>query len=438
MSEPSSISMEHEGERISNSIFINYQGQIYASVPSNGYHLIKQADPASFKLIATNSQRNTPFAIDQQQAYCGNKSIANFSPTTAVYLGNDYFTDGHSTIYCAPFTEQNLTLSSWQNLVETWLYGLGLGEKPQVYFYPLVRLPNSSTPYKALLKNNLATNGSTVFFRGKLMPDAQPEQIKAVNLQDEDKRLRSSHNLYQDDNFVYYHNYKLPIPSSKHMYSFNVGNLFKEHYLFDPTTGNVAMNNLVFNTDYAPYQIMSHHGGHVNHVLLLSKHGVYFYDQAKEKIKRAGDNPFPDGNWQEIAPLIFIYNNHTYFLQDSSISGQKRHSTGLVSRSTSLYQLEENTTDAWEKIADIHYGRYGQIWRKGKDYYFFDKLGKTQLSNTTLYRIANQTAVKLLLNQANPNDIRKMIKEGALVRVSAKKIFQAKSQYRNNFLDFSD
>lgn len=422
-----------QGQRLNFSIYTRYQGDIYASVPSDGNYLIDSADTKSFKTLVENPQhKERQFAIDKHQAYCGNLAVPNFKPATAQSLGNSYFTDGTTTVYCAAFTEQNFELSGWQNIWQSWLYGWNLGNKPQVYFYPMHVLPNSATAYQAILKTDLASNGTYAFFQGKLMPDANPKQLQALPFLEENNSLRESLNFYRDHNFVYYQNYKLPLKSNDQLFSFKVGNLRQEFYLYDPTSGAAFVNNLAFDPQFAPYQILSRFGGHVNQMLFLSKNGVYFYDGKKQKIRRAGDNPFKDGNWEEIAPLIFTYNNQTYFLQSSTRSGNRR-SPGLVSRSTKLYRLDENKNQPWEKISDASNDRYGQIWKKGNTYYFFDKLGVTQLLYNTMYRITDQSTLTQLLNAPHYDEIRKMASTGKLKSVSATEILEAKTNYKETF-----
>lgn len=428
-----------EGKEINHSIYTLYKGKIYANVPSNGEYLIDIADSQSFKMIYKDfNYKERQFAIDKNNSYCGNRVIPNFNPQTAKSLGHSYFTDEQNTVYCAPFTKINDDLSGWKNLFQTWLYGWSQGDKPQVYYYPLIVLPTTTTSYQSILEGDLVTDGQRVFFRGELMPDANPKKLEAINIIRNDDSKWKSNDFYHDDSNVYYQQNKLSIKNSQNLYSFYVDGLQREAYLFEPKSGEVAINNIVFPLESTPYQLISRYGGHVNHVLFLSKQGVYFYDQKQEKIRRAGDNPFLHGHWQEIAPFVFTYNNQTYYLQDSSSRGGRK-SPSLISRSTTLYLLEEDPSTSWEKIGNVARHHYGEIWKKGENYYYFDRLGSSQLLGHTIYIINGKKVLDRLLNEPLlPKDIRKMVDDNNLLNVSGSEVLSAKTQYKNTIINVFD
>ncbi|HCM63522.1 MAG TPA: hypothetical protein DIT05_13410 [Morganella sp. (in: Bacteria)] len=426
-----------DGQQIGHSIFTLYDGKMYAGVPSDGQYVIEAADPASFKVLS-DDYKARQFAVDKHHAYCGNLIIPDFNPGAAKSIGNGYFTDNQNTIYCAPFTKQNAAMTGWKKLRETWLYGWDLGGKPQVFYYPTEVLPASVTPYQLLPETGLAGNGTSVFFNGKHMPDADPNTLTAIDVQQSDLSVRKSHVFYRDNRNVYYQHDKLPLKSNAALYGFYIGNLFQDAYLFDPQSGLVAMNNIVFPPEFSPYKIISRYGGHVNHALFLSEQGVYFYDRKKEKISRVGDNPFPDNSCQEIAPMIFNCNNQTYYLQGSESWGTNK-SPGLISRSTHICLFEENSPEAWEKTGDVTNHRYGEVWKKGNKYYYFDRLGATQLVNHTIYDITDSQTLNSLLNDnLRTDNIRKMVKDGYLQPVTCTSVLTAKTHYKKTFMSALD
>ncbi|OBU02075.1 DKNYY domain-containing protein [Morganella psychrotolerans] len=421
------------GQQIGHSIFTLYNGNIYAGVPSDGQYVIEAADPVSFKRVS-DDYKARQFAVDKHHAYCGNLIVPDFNPGAAKSIGNGYFTDDRNTIYCAPFTKQNEAMTGWKKLRETWLYGWDLGGKPQAFYYPTEVLPASVTPYQLLPETGLAGNGTSVFFNGKLMPDADPQTLTAIDVQQSDLSVRKSHVFYRDNRNVYYQHNKLPLKSNAVLYGFYIGNLFREAYLFDPQSGLVATNNIVFPPEFAPYKVISRYGGHVNHVLFLSAKGVYFYDGKKEKIIRAGDNPFLDNSCQEMAPMVFSCNNQTYYLQGSESWGSNK-SPGLISRSTHICLFEDNSSKEWEKTGDVMNHRYGEVWKKGNKYYYFDKLGVTQLVRHTIYEITDKQTLNSLLNDnLRPENIRQMVRNGHLQPVACTSVLQAKTRYKKTFM----
>lgn len=427
--EPSS-ELRHKGEKLGYSIYTIYNDKVYASVPSNGDYLIENADSSSFRLLPESSRYEQQVAIDKNHVYCGNLAIPAFNPNSVKSLGNSYFTDGNQTVYCSMGSVRNYELSTMDELFQSWLYGWNLGDKPQTYIYPMKPLPASSTPYQSLLSRYLATDGQRIFYKGEYMPDADPATLQDLGSLQDDGSVRDSLHFYRDNLNVYYDQYKLPIKSHSDLYSLILDGLFQEGYLIDPQSGNVAMNDILFPEQYAPYQLISRNSQHVNQALFLSKDGVFFYHREKEIIVRAGDNPFIDGELKEIAPLVFTYNNQTYYLQDSEIWGTNKN-PGLISRSTKIYRFNETNSAPWEKVGDLDHRRFGQVWKKGNEYYYFDNLGSTQLIRYTIYRIDNQRTVNRLLNEPLlPKDIRVLIDNDDLQPIRGTEVVHAITKYR--------
>ncbi|WP_273826795.1 DKNYY domain-containing protein [Providencia rettgeri] len=436
MNKVSSFEISHEGERIGYSIFTRYNGKIYANIPSNGEYAIEEADLNSFKVLTIEGRlRDAQFAVDVKNSYCGNKIVPQFKPKTAKVIGNDYFTDGETIIYCSSISQVNNELSGLEYLWQTWLFGWELGEKPQSYYYPLELLPKSNKTYQLIGNRDILYDGEQVYFKGHVMTDAEAQNLHAVNFMRLNNTLWESTFFFHDGTSVYYQQDKLALKDNDDLYAFDVDNLHYEEYLFSPQSGDVAVNNLLFPSEFAPYQIISRHGAHVNHALFLSGNGVYFYDKKKEKIRRAGDNPFPATGCPEISPLIFYCDNKTYYVNGSEKWGSNR-SPGLISRRTSLYQVQDESAEPWVKIGNVTNHHYAEVWRKGSQFYYFDRLGSSQLIFQTMYKIADEITVNRLLEEPlRPDDIRQMVKNGGLQIVSNIEILHAETKYKKGISD---
>lgn len=434
--QPSSFEIDHESQDINNSIFKLYRGQIYASVPSNGEYPMPEADPASFRSLNQDGRyQNRQFAVDQRHAYCGNLSVAALNPAKTQALDHNYFSDGLHTVYCAAMSQRNPEVSGLKEIKQTWLYGWGLADKPQTYKYQVVHLPKSTVPYRAILNADIVTNGQAVYYKGLAMPGANPNHLEAIAVPQDNQSIRLSHEFYRDQNFVFFKHHKLALSPTDTLYSFYIDGL-DQAYLYEPQQGFVAMNELVFDKKNAPYTVISTSGHHVNHALFLSKQGVFYYDNQKKSLERAADNPFPTGQLKEISPLIFSYNNHTYYLQNSERWGGRK-GPGLISRSTHLYQLEDEPNGAWQKVANVTNHHYAEIWQKGEQYYYFDRLGSSQLITHTIYRIPDRATLDLLRSETlRPDDIRKLTRDEQLLPVKRKEIFKATTYYKKMLFGF--
>ncbi len=408
-------------------IYKQYQGQIYASVPSNGVYKVDQADAQSFRSISDGFQ-NRQFAADNKQVYCGNLILPKLDPAQTVSLGNGYISDGKHTFYCANMSEPNQTLGKGTQLYQQLLYAWDLAAKPQTYIYPSFELAPSAQPYRSMLERVIASNGQQTYFAGQLMPQANPNTLRALPKRYNDGDVRDSHVYFADGQHVYYQQHLLDLPDQSDLYSITVDNISQQNYLIAPKQGLAYVDHLAFDPQHAPYRLISTHGAHVLHGLFISQAGVYYYDTQTQRIQRAGDNPFAIGQWDEIAPLIFSNGQETLYLESSERWGSNKN-PGLQSRSTHIYQLDESSTDHWQKIATVDH-RFGEVWKKGEVFYYFDQLGPTQLIRQTLYRIADPTLVQQLISsEYHPNDIRKLIKSEQLVPVKKQKILTATSTY---------
>lgn len=423
---PGSMEMDREGQKIGG-IYLRYQNQVYASVPSNGDYPIKEADVNSFRLL-DDSYRNRQFGVDKYHAYCGNLIVKDFNPSTAKAIGNDYFSDGKQTCYCASMSVSNEALSIVSELSQRMRYGFGIGDKPQTYIYPFSKLEAGAAPYRAILKTEVATNGTLSYYEGKILPQANPERLRQIPKRYNDGDIRESERYLADGEHVYYENTRLPLKDHPDLYEIVIDAQNQENYLIDPKQGMVYVNGIAFEKQYSPYRVLSLNGGHIYHALFLSKDGVFYFDTKKKKVVRIDDNPFKTGKFTEIAPLIFSDGQQILYTQTDEVWGNNK-SPGLKSRSTKIYRLDEPGTGTWEKIGMVNHN-YGSIWKKGTTYYYFDQLGDTQLIGQTIYRITDQATVDELLSpEIRTDEIRKLVRTDHMAKVKSTELLTAKTSY---------
>lgn len=427
---PASIDLDHDGQKIGG-IYLRYQNQVYASVPSNGDYLIREADANSFRLL-DDSYRNGQFGVDKNHAYCGNLIVKDFNPSTAKAIGNDYFTDGRQTCYCASMSVGNKDLSIVSELSQRMQYGFGIGDKPQTYIYPFFKLEAGANPYRAILKTEVATNGTLSYYEGKILPQANPEHLRQIPKLYNDGDTRESGRYLADGQHVYYENTRLPLKDHPGLYAIVIDAQNQENYLIDPKEGMVYVNDIAFEKQHSPYRILSLNGGHIYHALFLSKDGVFYFDTKKRKVLRIEDNPFNTGKFTEIAPLVFSDGQQILYTQTNEVWGNNK-SPGLRSRSTIIYRLDEPGTGTWEKIGMVD-GNSGSVWKNGSTWYYFDQLGDTQLIGQTIYRITDQATVDQLLSpEIRTDDIRKLVRTDHMAKVKSTELITAKTSYSSTY-----
>lgn len=425
--------IDDTGQKIGG-IFIRHQNQIYASVPSNGYYPIKDADANTFKLV-DESYRTRQFGVDKNHAYCGNLIVKDFNPATAKALGNDYFTDGKQTCYCASMSVRNEDLSIVSEIVQRMLYGLGIGDKIQTYIYPFTRLEAGAAPYHAILKTEVVTNGTLSYYRGKIVPETHAAGLRQIPKRYNDGDIRESESYLADGQNVYYENTKMPLQDHPDLYAIVIDAQNQENYLIDPKQGMVYVNDTPFDKQYSPYHVLSLNGGHVYHSLFLSNYGIFYFDKRKKKVLRIKDNPFNDGNFKEIAPLVFSDGRQILYTEASQIWGGNKN-PGLKSESTHIYRLDEPTTGTWQKIGMVD-GNSGSVWKNGNTYYYFDRLGDSQLIRQTIYRIADQATVDALLSpEIRTDDIRKLVDTDHMAKVKRTELVDVKTNFSSEFGSF--
>lgn len=398
--------------------FIQNEDLIYVAIPGDGYHLVPSADIKSFKRIS-DKYSDRHIGVDVNNVFCGNRIMPKMDPQKVKILGNNYYSDGKITCYCDKGTQESKKIDEW-NLFNS--------KKTQTYFYPMVLLPSSNTPYYAILNYSLVTNGKQVFYKGKLMPKANPESIQAISL---NKTERKSLFYFGDDEHLYFKNKLLSIPNSKETYSVKVELQNSEHYLHNFKTGEVYVNDAAFNVKKAPYTLLSKFDAHINHILWLSKSGIYFYNKKDKEVKNIGENPFINSGFKEIAPLIFSNGKETLYIDAYKKWNNNKSDKSLDSRYTVINRLENlDETQTWSKLGN--FDTHGSVWKHGKNWYYFDNLGESQLVFNTIYKIKNEETVKKLLEKEiviNSKVIRQFIKDKKLTKPKYTTLLQAKTEY---------
>lgn len=429
------------GESYGSSIYKRYQGEVYAAVPSNGYYRMREADPAGFETFDTGRYDGRQAARDGRRVYCGNLALPGMRPASTRYLGNSYFSDGAITYFCGFASERNRQLGRLDELWQTVLYRAGKGDKPQTYLYPFLPLPASAQPYRPLLDRQLATDGARVFYEGREMPQADPARLRRIAAV-QGGETRPGDNFFADGRRVFYRETPLPLSDDPALYTFTVGNLYNQPYLFDPRDGMVYLGALAFDPAHAPYRLLNQAGGHVLHGLFASKNGIYFYNSEKRVVERAGDDPFAAGGFTALSPYVFRDDRQVLFFKSKEVWNRSRGGGGLVSRSTLILRFKDAPTGQWAKLGDVYHG-FGSVWRNGDALYYLDELGATQLIYSPIYRILDPTAADFLLRspetrQITADDIRKLVRSGKLAAPEFEEVLEAKTRYRRGVLSIFD
>lgn len=425
-----SISYNTETREL-NDVFSVYDGKVYALVPSNGYYEVKGADPDSFKIIP-DSFNDAHIGYDNQNVYAGNIILEGLNPNHLKALGNNYYTDGTTTYYCARNSEKNDSLSAIGFIVQLAGQSMGLADKPQNYWYPFRELPKNKV-YQSRPGFALAVNDKQVFYEGTELPEADPKQIRPVKIKYWDRDVRDSNEYLTDGKRVYFQNQLLPLTYNSNIYVAGIEADLPSRtaLLIDPQKGMVYADGRSFDETKAPYKLISLNLKHANQALFTSKDGLYFYNTEDEKVERAGENPFPGNQFQEIAPDIFSSGNKVFFLKASENWARK---SGLRGRTTHLMELENIPASSLRKVSNDNHP-FGGVWQSGNRYFYFDDMGSSQLMSTAVYEINDIETLKKLLNPAtiSSDDLRKLESSGHLADAAGKTVCTATTSYKNDW-----
>ena len=395
-----SYEIEKNGKRFGKSEFIEYQGEIFVSIPSGGRYVLEDVDLNSFKAVEDES--TLVVGLDKNHVYFGNIPIPDLDPSKLQVIGKGYYTDGKSTYFCSPYSQRNEDLSTSEEMFQNLAYIFSKTKKPQRYIYPYKKIetnkrlqPVENLPY-------FATDGEKVYYRGEVLEKADLNTLKSVD---------RYNGYFADKENVYYKSKLLPIKNSGKLRV--VSGDQGDEFLYDEANGYVFQEDYSFDREKAPYRVLGNEGGHLNHLVFINKEGIYYYDNEEKKQERAGDNFFI-GKIEEISPNVFTDDENLYYFHAYNVWRRSRYDNGLDSRNTEIYSLGKKTD--WEKIEDTS---YGGIWQKGNKYYYFDDLGISQLISNTIYEITDKETLALLRDDYNNR--RQLIANEKLIPVEGDK-----------------
>ena len=395
-----SYEIEKNGKQFGKSEFIEYQGEIFVSIPSGGRYVLEDVDLNSFKAVEDESTQVV--GLDKNHVYFGNIPVPDLDPSKLQVIGNGYYTDGTSTYFCSSYSQRNEDLSTSEEKFQHLAYIFSKTKKPQRYIYPYKKIetnkrlqPVENLPY-------FATDGEKVYYRGEVLEKADLNTLKSVNGYNE---------YFADKENVYYKSKLLPIKNSGKLRV--VSSEQGDEFLYDEANGYVFQEDYSFDREKAPYRVLGNGGGHLNHLVFINREGIYYYDNEEKKQERAGDNFFI-GKIEEITPNIFTDDENLYYFHAYNVWRKSRYDNGLDSRNTEIYSLGKKTD--WKKIEDTS---YGGIWQKGNKYYYFDDLGISQLISNTIYEITDKETLALLRDDYNNR--RQLIANEKLIPVEGEK-----------------
>ena len=392
--------IEKNGKQFGKSEFIEYQGEIFVSIPSGGRYVLEDVDLNSFKAVEDESTQVV--GLDKNRVYFGNIPIPDLDPSKLQVIGKGYYTDGKSTYFCSPYSQRNEDLSTSMEILQHFVYIFSKTKKPQRYIYPYKKIetnkrlqPVENLPY-------FATDGEKVYYRGEVLEKADLNTLKSVD---------RYNGYFADKENVYYKSKLLPIKNSGKLRV--VSSKQGDEFLYDEANGYVFQEDYSFDREKAPYRVLGNEGGHLNHLVFINREGIYYYDNEEKKQERAGDNFFI-GKIEEISPNVFTDDENLYYFHAYDVWRRSRYDNGLDSRNTEIYSLGKKTD--WKKIEDTS---YGGIWQKGNKYYYFDDLGIRQLISNTIYEITDKETLALF--RGDYNNQRLLIANEKLIPVEGEK-----------------
>ena len=395
-----SYEIEKNGKQLGKSEFIEYQGEIFVSIPSGGRYVLEDVDLNSFKAVEDES--TLVVGLDKNHVYFGNIPVPDLDPSKLQVIGKGYYTDGKSTYFCSPYSQRNEDLSTSMELLQHLAYIFSKTKKPQRYIYPYKKIetnkrlqPVENLPY-------FATDGEKVYYRGEVLEKADLNTLKSVD---------RYNGYFADKENVYYKSKLLPIKNSGKLRV--VSGDQGDEFLYDEANGYVFQEDYSFDREKAPYRVLGNEGGHLNHLVFINKEGIYYYDNEEKKQERAGDNFFI-GKIEEITPNVFTDDENLYYFHAYDVWRRSRYDNGLDSRNTEIYSLGKKID--WKKIEDTS---SGGIWQKGNKYYYFDDLGISQLISNTIYEITDKETLALLRDDYNNR--RQLIANEKLIPIEGEK-----------------
>lgn len=428
MSRDGSENVSQNGKKI-NGVFSVYKDKVYALVPSNGYYELKNTSPQHFKTIA-EAYQNRHIGFDNKHVFAGNIVLKGLNPNRLQALGENYYSDGSVTYYVSSNSTRNESLSAVGFLIQLIGENFKISGKPQNYWYPFIKLP-INTNVVPTSAHGIAVSNTEVFYEGLPLPKANPKTIRAIMIKENGIIDRASTSYFTDEVNVYYQNQLLNIPYNSSLYEVRIqGDVpSRNPYLIDEKNGLVHVGALAFDPKNTPYKILSSHLENAYQVLFVSKSGIYYYDAQKDRIKKAGENPFGNTDFNQIAPDVFKSGNSVYFLSASESRGYK---TGLQSRNTHLNKIPALQASSLQKISSENLYD-GSVWQSGKRYFYFSRFDNDRLKSSPVYEILNtETAQKLALStQISRDDLNGLLKSNQLQMFEGEQLLDAETDYPN-------
>ena len=265
-----------------------------------------------------------------------------------------------------------------------------------------------------------------LYYKGKALENADANTMKQVSKHGE---------YFCDKNNVYYKNELLPIKNSGELEVVSVEQ--GDDLLYDKKSGEVFKGNFRFDESSAPYKVIGNSSSHIHNLFFVSKDGVYFYNQRKNKQVKIGENNFK-GNIEFLDKNVFCDEENIYFLNSYEkyiIRHRSPHIRRLYSRNSQIVSFDKK--EGWEKVKDIQSNVIGSVWTKNGKYYYFDNLGNSQLINDTVFEITDKEVLNELLSDESKitvDRIREIIKDEKMQAVSGEVKYTATVKYSHYYL----
>ncbi|MCR8967522.1 DKNYY domain-containing protein [Streptococcus zalophi] len=436
-------SVRDNGEKLFGNFKI-YDEKVYALVDRDGYLLVEDADLATFQALTEDG--GFYLARDKNHVYSGNQIVPDLQPEAVRQIGNNYYTDGVSTYYLPPITEPIIQRDLVEEVFDSIWRQINLKEQSQNYQYLISPLKTGKENYQSLLNGLVVKNDKWAYYLGEQLPDADINHLKLLPEISDDEQ-HDSYRYLTDGHHVYYKNKLMTLTYHDNLYSIASVD-FNHDFLIDGKDGSLYLEDQLLDDTHAPYQLVTTYSSRLNQILFTGTDGIYFYNFDTKKLERAGENPFKNSDYQEIAPLVFS-NGQTILAIDTY--EKRKSSNDSIGKmdywATTINQLELSVVpDKLVKVADVFGG--SSIWQNGDLFYYFDNLGsqlemlddyinqKTQeeLSEklVPVYQIANQETLTSLLEKDDVSVdefVRNLIDNGKLIPVLSNPIVEARTHY---------
>ena len=311
---------------LEHSLFYKYRGKVYTLVVGKGYIAIPEADAATFQVFP-ESLRIRQIGWDKSHVFCSDQTIPLQPPLTPI--GNDLFTDGKDTYYCAsrPDFEAN---------PDYYLLVKQVGRNGQKFS------ALSSSPY-------LSTDGIYFYYQGEKIEDAKDTIFPIPELREPSSNSKnmSVSCYFSDGKRIFYKNHLLDEPFTDDL----VADIFSNHgyfeYLYHLKGGKVFINEKPFMPSEAPFHLLMGDNSYTNHLFFTNENGVYYYDSKKKEAQKAMDsNPFK--GYKKVKNGYFYNGKDVLFFKKRTQKASGRRYKGMTGYSTEICLLKNTSTLEFE------------------------------------------------------------------------------------------